>query len=285
MLRSKTYYKRTRRGKVLRVVEEHYLRDDTGVGSLHGRTLGPQDLLALMAQKAGEAGGRNVISVLDANVALQQLDFLENQGGVLGVVVILQTVVDKTRTESLAAYRRLRKLILDEARAFVYLANEHNSDTFVERGAGEAGDDFHDRAILVATGWLQRQLGDGAAVTLMTSERGGVEKARAAGVRVTTLNAFVQDVKPELLDLLAFPAEDSGVYAGMGGGPGAGFEPPAEHLPMSELTVGIKAGRYFQGTIRCQRDAWHECYVNVRGEWRMGVWDACARGVRVVSWR
>jgi exosome complex exonuclease DIS3/RRP44 len=37
------------------------------------------------------------------------------------------------------------------------------------------------------------------------------------------------------------------------------------HLPLSELTVGIKAGKYFQGTLRCKRGHRSDCYVVVGG--------------------
>lgn len=37
MHRSKAFFKKTRKGKILRVVSDHYLRDDIGCGSLAGK--------------------------------------------------------------------------------------------------------------------------------------------------------------------------------------------------------------------------------------------------------
>lgn len=37
MHRSKAFFKKTRRGKIHRVVSDHYLRDDIGCGSLAGK--------------------------------------------------------------------------------------------------------------------------------------------------------------------------------------------------------------------------------------------------------
>lgn len=37
MHRSKAFFKKTRKGKILRVVADHYLRDDIGCGSLAGK--------------------------------------------------------------------------------------------------------------------------------------------------------------------------------------------------------------------------------------------------------
>lgn len=37
MHRNKSFFKKTRKGKILRVVADHYLRDDIGCGSLAGK--------------------------------------------------------------------------------------------------------------------------------------------------------------------------------------------------------------------------------------------------------
>lgn len=37
MHRSKAFFKKTRRGKIHRIVSDHYLRDDIGCGSLAGK--------------------------------------------------------------------------------------------------------------------------------------------------------------------------------------------------------------------------------------------------------
>lgn len=44
------------------------------------------------------------------------------------------------------------------------------------------------------------------------------------------------------------------------------------HLPQNELSVGAKAGKYYQGTIRAERGSHDKCYVTVRkGEDRVAV--------------
>jgi len=69
----------------MRILEEHYLRDDVGLGTLHGASsspLTPSGLALLMEERGGreggKEGGRPVLAILDTNVALEQLDFLEN---------------------------------------------------------------------------------------------------------------------------------------------------------------------------------------------------------------
>jgi hypothetical protein len=47
-----------------------------------------------------------------------------------------QTVLEETKKNSLAAYRRLRKLLQDETRAFVFLANDHHAETYINKVRG-----------------------------------------------------------------------------------------------------------------------------------------------------
>lgn len=49
---------------------------------------------------------------------------------------LLQTVLEETKKNSLAAYRRLRKLLQDETRAFVFLANDHHAETYINKVCG-----------------------------------------------------------------------------------------------------------------------------------------------------
>ncbi|EWM28887.1 exosome complex exonuclease rrp44 [Nannochloropsis gaditana] len=150
MIRSKAFFKRTRRGKVMRILEEHYLRDDIGLGTLHGSecsALTPEELVQLMegrvegGLKEGEEGGHEggvkkktpTLTILDTNVALEQIDFLENaeaSEAVLGVVVLLQTVLEEVKGNSLSVYRRLHKLLLDDSRAYIFFANEHAAEAY-----------------------------------------------------------------------------------------------------------------------------------------------------------
>jgi len=90
----KVFLKKTRKGKIKRVLREHYLRDDLQT-----------------APDGGWADGGCI--VIDTNVALHQIDFLDttSASGALRNVIILQTVLDEVKHRSVAVFVRLKKMV------------------------------------------------------------------------------------------------------------------------------------------------------------------------------
>ncbi|CAM9132050.1 unnamed protein product, partial [Heterosigma akashiwo] len=261
MLRSKAFYKKTRRGKVFRIVEDHYLRDDIGCGHLAGNSLTQEMFKELVADSE-----RKDVLVLDANVALNQIDLLEHPCPAFSLVVILQTVFEEVRHNNLALARRLRQLMLGESRPFVFFANEHHCQACQHLRLGLSPNDRNDRAIRVATAWFAEQVGGAGRVLLLTNDRLNREAAGKEGLAAHTVQAYVKKELapryPELEDLLARPEEEEGGGGGGGGGRRRRRQAlyPA-HLPMSELARGVQSGKYFQGPIRCERGGWQRGYV------------------------
>ena len=62
-------------------------------------------------------------------------------------------VVQEARHNNLSLLRRLKQLLNDDSRVFVFFANEHHSQTFPPEIKGEAVNDRNDRAIRIATSW------------------------------------------------------------------------------------------------------------------------------------
>lgn len=131
------FYKRTARGKVQKILRERYLRDDVYCGrrdcqqclargidaqaALSNRTFEAGAGLQEHGAKAADKGLGQHIIVIDTNVALHQMDFLESSAGAsLGPsvtnVVVLQTVLDEVRHRSLPLYNRLMALVRDPER-------------------------------------------------------------------------------------------------------------------------------------------------------------------------
>ena len=87
MLKQKTFLKKTRRGKVVKIVREHYTRTDIPCGSKACEQPNcPNDTIChLLDSEPGAANGNTLFSgshyvLLDTNVILAQIDLIEAEG-------------------------------------------------------------------------------------------------------------------------------------------------------------------------------------------------------------
>nr|XP_046257452.1 exosome complex exonuclease RRP44 [Scatophagus argus] len=266
MLKSKTFVKKTRSGGVMKIVREHYLRDDIWCGS-EGCTECKQESTVLQRDACIES---NLCSsphylILDTNVVLHQIDVLEDP--VIRNVIILQTVLQEVRHRSAPIYKRLKDIIHEKEKHFYTFTNEHHRETFIEREPGESTNDRNDRAVRVATKWYSQHLKtsksdpDGLTVVLLTNDHAGKQKAEESGLLVYKCEEYIKSLiaNPELLDRLALSCDDKNEMTGS-----KVLFP--EHLPLSKIQAGIKSGSFLQGTFRASRDNYLEATVFVQGE-------------------
>lgn len=276
MKSQRVFHRITRRGKLLRVVREHYLRDDIGCGAsacplCSQHPDGAADDFALLAAKPHN----DTYLVLDTNAVLHQIDVLERDVPPLCDVVLLQTVAEEVRHRNLAVYNRLMALLRDHRRRFFLFSNEHHRETYAGHNRSESPNDRNDRAIRLAAQWYASHVEPlGVKVLLVTNDRANLQSALKEGIAVTTMRKFVMSLKehPDLQEVLAASAEDdsSGAGAGAGAGASAGsgrgvgvashYRP---HLPLSTIQQGLKTRKFYSGALRVNRDSWSEGRVSV----------------------
>ncbi|KAG8073299.1 hypothetical protein GUJ93_ZPchr0006g45558 [Zizania palustris] len=253
MLQSKTFVKKTKAGRVQKVVREHYLRDDIPCGAA--------SCSACAAVEHPLAADAAAILVVDTNVVLHQIDLLENPA--IEDVVLLSVVLDEVKNKNLSVFNRIKALCSNKARRFFVFTNEHHRDTYIKEMVGEGPNDRNDRAIRVATRWYQSHLGDNVKVLLITNDRDNKRKAIEEGINADTVESYVRSLaQPGLLDLVAVstsgdvamedvedlrPSKRKVIYS--------------EHKPMSEITSGLRCGIYHQGKLRVNRYNPFEAYV------------------------
>jgi exosome complex exonuclease DIS3/RRP44 len=275
MLQSKSFFKKTR-GGVNHVVREHYLRDDIHSGSPLDAAVPPAE-----ARLAADAARYLIV---DANVALHQMDLLEH--AVVSDVVVPSTVLAEVKARSAAAHARLRALTAAPARRFFVFANEHCRETYVgAAAAGESANDRNDRAIRAAAAWYTARLaGKGAPVevVLLSDDAASRRAAVAEGVRALSCAEYAAAraaEAPELADVVAAARSAeaaAGAVAGAGGNGGNGAAGGdardakrrrvyPEHLSAAELAAGIRAGRLHQGALRVSRFNSAEGFVGADG--------------------
>ena len=144
------FFKRTRKGKVIKLTKEKYLRSDLKCGYLHSLIISSKDLNHLVHENANKH-----VCVVDTNICLHEIDVLEYRSPNHLIIVILQTVLQEVKNLNLSVYKRLSTLLADETRFFIFYPNEVSSVTTVERLVDESANDFNDRRIRVAASHFQ----------------------------------------------------------------------------------------------------------------------------------
>lgn len=246
MLKSKSFVKKTKRGKVLKVVREHYLRDDIYSGS----ELDPD----CPEESAVLSGSAKCYLVVDTNVALHQMDLLEHQD--VQDVIVLSIVLNEVKARNSSIYQRMRKLIGSKDKRFYVFANEHHKETYITAMQNESPNDRNDRAIRVATEWYCRQIPK-MKIILLSDDRENRLKAKEMGVDVMSSMAYAKmrdDEVPDLLDLVAGSKHEDDMNEDENGitkkKRNKIFQ---EYIPTSKIMSEIKAGNLHQGSLRIGR--------------------------------
>ncbi|XP_068123948.1 exosome complex exonuclease RRP44 [Hyperolius riggenbachi] len=265
MLKSKTFMKKTRSGGVLKIVREHYLRDDITCGCKGcGECKQENPVLQLEPVLESSICQSPHYILPDTNVLLHQIDVLEDP--VIQNVILLQIVLQEVRRRSAPVYKRIRDLINNPEKCFYTFTNEHHRETYVEQEPGETANDRNDRAIRTAAKWYNEHLQKSAKtknlqVLLITNDRRNKEKALEEGIVAYTCEEYIKSLvaNPELVDRLAIVSDEQNEVE-------SGRVIFSEHLPLSKLQQGIKSGLYLQGTFRSSRDNFLEATVWVHGD-------------------
>ncbi|KAJ0066857.1 hypothetical protein NL108_004835, partial [Boleophthalmus pectinirostris] len=192
------------------------------------------------------------------------IDVLEDP--IIRNVIILQTVLQEVRHRSAPIYKRVKDMLHEKEKHFYTFTNEHHRETFTEREPGESANDRNDRAIRVAAKWYSEHLktfkstSDGLEVVLLTNDQGNKQKAEEIGLIVFKCEEYIKSLiaNPELVDHLALTNDEKNEISKKVLFP--------EHLPLSKVHAGIKAGTFLQGTYRASRDNYLEGTVFVHGE-------------------
>lgn len=272
MLRQKSFVKVTGKGTVTKVIKEHYLRDDIPCGygkcSECTRTTGhapagtdtpsdstpnpnPNPLIML----APEGSPNSLVPeahvlLVDTNILLHHLDVLDTEH--FRDVIILQTVLDEVKSNSLILYRRLRSMIGQPEKRFFVFSNEHHRETWVEKEPGETPNDRNDRSIRKAALWYQKHLPPSLPIILLTNDQDNRTKARGEGLRAFKLSEYCEGLvgRPGYETLLDMLERMSTSASGSLASPTDTTCAYEEHLALAALQAGLDAGRLHRGTMQ-----------------------------------
>jgi exosome complex exonuclease DIS3/RRP44 len=230
MLFSKSYVRKTKKGSVIKIVKEHYLRDDLYCGIPFCDYCEPH--------KSNLEDVAEFI-IPDTNILYHQIDVMEHKA--IENVIILQTVLEELKNRSTPVYQRVRAMISEPSRKYYVFCNEHHRETFVHKIENESSNDRNDRAIRRAVEWYKAH--SDKSFKLITNDAENRRKANAEGLIAISIRGFVESLVkfPELTDLVVAYDEDKSDVANQ-------FQ-YAEHLSRVQISAGLKSGAFYQGCL------------------------------------
>ncbi|KAI9098207.1 hypothetical protein DFS34DRAFT_102905 [Phlyctochytrium arcticum] len=237
MLRNKAFIRKTRRGTVVKIVKEHYLRDDIYCGLRECKAC-PQESAVLQPRTTPKLSSPHFV-IPDTNVLYHQMDVLEHKS--ITDVIILQTVLEELRHRSPPMYVRARSLISDADKRFYVFSNEHCRETYVDKEPEETPNDRNDRAIRTAVQWYQKH--SGTTTVLVTDDAENRKRATKGGIKAMSVREYVATITdhPEIVDMVAAVDEENIDQEDRV------FFP--EHLATSQISAGLKSGSFLQGKL------------------------------------
>uniref|UniRef100_A0A4W6CEB8 DIS3-like exonuclease 1 n=1 Tax=Lates calcarifer TaxID=8187 RepID=A0A4W6CEB8_LATCA len=233
------------RGRKVRVVREHYLRERVPCYSSvcqadcvnDGKVL-PGDLTHYV--------------VPDVGVVVDYLEILEDRE--LQGVVFTQTACQAVQhSKGRRQYNRLRNLLKDPRHDCVLFANEFQEYSYCPREKGESQEKWQTRCVYSAAVWYYNHLAGMMDVVMITEDQEAVAQYSSlnSGVYVISVQDYLQNFWPQLQaahDL--YGSISQALQEKESEGNEREF---SEHLPAEVLEAGIKSGRYIQGTLNVNK--------------------------------
>ncbi|XP_044058525.1 DIS3-like exonuclease 1 [Siniperca chuatsi] len=233
------------RGRKVRVVREHYLREQVPCFSA---------LCQAGCENAGKVlpGDLTHYVVPDVGVVVDYLEILEFRE--LQGIVFTQTACQAVQhSKGRRQYNRLRNLLKDPRHDCVLFANEFQEYSYCPREKGESQEKWQTRCVYSAAVWYYNHLAGMMDIVMITEDQDAVTQYSSlnSGVYVISVQDFLQNFWPELQAAHELYSSISQVLQEKESeGSQREF---AEHLPAEVLEAGIKSGRYIQGTLNVSK--------------------------------
>ncbi|XP_019722970.1 DIS3-like exonuclease 1 [Hippocampus comes] len=243
--REKILHLKSSRGRKVRVVREHYLRERVPCYSSlclagcdnDGKVL-PGDLTHYVVPDVGV--------VVDYQ---EILEFRELQG-----IIYTQTACQGVyHCKGRRQYNRLRNLLKDPRHDCVLFANEFQEFSFCQRENGESQEQWQTRCVYSAAVWYYNHLAGMMDVVMITEDQDIIARYSSlhTGVYVISVQEYLQNFWSELR--AAHELYSSICQALQQKESECTEKEFTDHLPAEILEAGIKSGRYIQGTLNVNK--------------------------------
>lgn len=240
-------YKRTRRGKIRKVVRPVYFRADVACGVKGCSSCAERDLAS--SDNVLDAG--KPIIFVDCDTALRQIDFILQDPSLSNCVVCYTAMnyvsgSNRRKSEMLRAICSTSPSNESYSRGFYAFPNEFVSETFVPLPNATSRSEERDfQAILSACKWYISHLSLPLdRLILLTTREEARDAARAHGIASQTVWEYAESKRTEFPmagESLAAPSEQDDVPSGFIYG---------AHLSMDEINRALREGKLQQGVLR-----------------------------------
>ena len=291
-----SHFRQTRKGKILKSVKERYLRDDIFFGTQVSSSGGVDDV-DIDGQPTAISTKNELMNVLhhpwfiivvDTNVLLHNMDLLEHvtYRNACPNIVIPQTALLECKRNSMPIYTRTLDLLKDGKRCAIFFANEHHVDCQLSKedeAALVTANDKNDACIRLVAEYFGSQLqeneSDEVKVILLTDDadcrkRALEEQKERFNDKVYEPSSVKNHVKMLEKKDISISLQDFVAQLGATNPTNSSTTRALfpSHLKLSDIMLGVKGGKYYQGTLRCERGSHQKSYVNIwRGEDRVTV--------------
>ncbi|KAG1789318.1 uncharacterized protein HD556DRAFT_1244099 [Suillus plorans] len=258
VITQRMFFKKTARGKVIKVLRERYLRNDIscGVNGCRVCDATAQTVLWRSEDTTHKYFPTGHYILPDTNV-FAQMDLIESNY-FTPPIIILQTVMEEVRHRTLPLHSRLKALTTSDERKVWVFYNEFRSETAIVREDDETPNDRNDRGRYQET--LAHPPIRGQAnvalpkVVLITDDKSPKSRQGENPMHFRSLEVrnYVDGMKnsDQLLDSLSTTGSDEVEPTRAVAGRTALY---ADYLPMSTLVAGVKAGQLHQGDFNANQ--------------------------------
>ena len=257
-----TFVKKTRRGAILKVVKEHYIRDDIWCGVTGCRQCKGDPVLLPQAAEFNTCVPSPYLIVVDTNVVLHHPDFLENTA--IHDVIVPQSVQEEVKHRNQMAYKRLRQIIdqKDSKKRFFVFLNKHHLKTYSEQSS-ETPNNYNDRLIRLVCAFYQLHVNEHVTncnIMLLSDDRENREKSVSEhGILSLSTREYIHGLGEAHYSLLDYLSKISDMEVDTA--PKTKLVYP-EHLKPSQLRAGIRDSKLVQGVYEANRNNYQEGFVN-----------------------
>ncbi|CAH3019970.1 unnamed protein product [Porites evermanni] len=253
---------KTKNGRLLDVVREHYLRKDVPCHS---------EICTGCEQGSGNQLSSSLTHyvVPDCQVSklfLEVFECPEIQG-----VIFLQTVVNFVQHQGgRKLHSQLKNLVNDSRQQCIIFSNEFCDGAYIPREPGESSEDWQWRSVYNAAVWYHNHLQQMIPIVVLTEdqEMAANYESKHLGVYVLSTENYLNNFYPNIQSVLELYYSLAAVNAELKeSATEVVTKEYLEYLPLEVLEAGIKSGRFLQGCLNVNKHcAQDEAFVQKSGE-------------------